>query len=318
LKDRTSTFSLYKRYVIVAVIVLMLCIATAACSKPVKLVPRVSSPPQKATSTNTTQVTEQTVDASTLLDQEGWQTINTFKGQNTFTTPPFEIQGIKWRITWAIDAIDPAYASFSAFVYSSKPGSLPIQQIASSQGRRSETVYIDSGGQDYYIKVIAANLNSWTITVDDYLEERASSSVSPVQIIYIKYQGKVYPPDPEIGLCYTRIEPDEYIEIKNTTNEPQDIRGWVLTNITKGYVRFTFPAFFPLSEGEIMEPTILKPYQTVRVYTDEINNESGGFSFNFGTGNYWNNEVPDTAVLFNTEGKEISRKSYTVRTDNAN
>lgn len=318
MKDRTLTFSLYKRYVIFAVIVLMLCIATAACSKPVKLVPRISSPPQKATSTNTTKVTEQTVDASALLDQEGWQTINTFKGQNTFTTQPFEIQGIKWRFTWAIDAIDPAYASFSAFVYSSKPGSLPIQQIASSQGRSNETIYIDSGGQDYYIKVIAANLNSWTITVDDYLEEKASSSVSPVQIIYIKYQGKVYPPDPENGLCYTRIEPDEYIEIKNMTNEPQDIRGWVLTNITKGYVRFTFPAFYPLSEGEIMEPTILKPYQTVRVYTDEINNESGGFSFNFGTGNYWNNEVPNTAVLFNTEGKEISRKSYTVRTDNAN
>ena len=67
-----------------------------------------------------------------------------------------------------------------------------------------------------------------------------------------------------------------------------------------------------------MEPTILKPYETVRVYTDEINNESGGFSFNFGTGNYWNNEVPDTAVLFNVESEQMSKKSYTVRIDNNN
>jgi len=318
MKYKALTFGLYRRYLVFAVLVLMLGTAAVACSKPVTLAPRVSSPPQKATSTNTTQVPDQIVDASAPIEQEGWQTIQTFTNQDTFTTTPFQIHGIKWRFTWTVDAVNPTYASFSVLVYPNKPKSLPIQQISDSQGSGSETVYVNNGGRDYYIKVIAANLKSWTITVDDYTAEKAFNSVSPVQITYIKYQGKEYPPDPENGFCYARLEPDEYVEIKNTSNEPQDIRGWVLTNITKGYMRFTFPAFFPSPEGEYMEPTILKPYETVRVYTDEINNESGGFSFNFGTGNYWDNEVPDTAVLFNAGSEEMSRKSYTVRTDNNN
>jgi hypothetical protein len=318
-KYAALTFRLCKRFVISTVLVLILGTAAAACSKPATLEPSISSPPLEATSENTTQVPDQILSTGSPLEQEGWQTIQTFTGQESLITAPFQIHGIKWRFSWTVDTANPAYASFSVFVYPNKTGSLPIRQISYSQeGSGSETIYVSSGSRDYYIKVIAANVKNWTITVDDYVAEKPSTSISPVQIIYIKYHGKVYPPDPENGLCYTRIEPDEYIEIKNTSNEPQDIRGWVLTNITKGYIKFTFPAFFPRTEGEYMEPTILKPYETVRVYTDEINNESGGFSFNFGTGNYWNNEIPDTAVLFNTEGKEMSRKSYTVRTDNNN
>ena len=318
MKSTALPFRLRKPYMIIAVLVFILGIAATACSTPEELAPRISSPPQKTTSTNTTQLPEQTVDTYTPIDREGWQTIQTFTGQGNLTTASFQIQGIKWRFAWSADAINPSYASFSVFVYPNKTGSLPIRQISKSQGSGSETIYMNGGSRDYYIKVIAANIKNWTITVDDYIAENASSSVSPVQIIYIKYHGKVYPPDPENGLCYTRIEPDEYVEIKNTSNQPQDIRGWVITNITKGYIKFTFPAFFPSPAGEYMEPTILRPYETVRVYTDEIHDESGSFSFNFGTGNYWNNEVPDTAVLFNAEGKEMSRKSYIVRTENNN
>ena len=59
-------------------------------------------------------------------------------------------------------------------------------------------------------------------------------------------------------------------------------------------------------------PCILYPGQTVLVFTDEVHCSYGGFSFNWGLGNIWNNEIPDTAVLYNSEGEEISRRSYTV------
>jgi hypothetical protein len=59
-------------------------------------------------------------------------------------------------------------------------------------------------------------------------------------------------------------------------------------------------------------PCILYPGQTVLVFTDEVHCPSGGFSFNWGQGNIWNNEIPDTAVLYNSQGKEVSRRSYTV------
>ncbi len=59
-------------------------------------------------------------------------------------------------------------------------------------------------------------------------------------------------------------------------------------------------------------PSILYPGQTILVFTDEVHCSSGGFSFNWGLGNIWSNEIPDTAVLYNSEGKEVSRKSYTI------
>jgi len=59
-------------------------------------------------------------------------------------------------------------------------------------------------------------------------------------------------------------------------------------------------------------PCILYPGQTVLVFTDEVHCQTGGFSFNWGQGNIWNNEIADTAVLYNAEGEEVSRRSYLV------
>jgi hypothetical protein len=59
-------------------------------------------------------------------------------------------------------------------------------------------------------------------------------------------------------------------------------------------------------------PCVLYPGQTILVFTDEVHCSSGGFSFNWGQGNIWNNEIPDTAVLYDSEGTEVSRRSYMV------
>ena len=57
-------------------------------------------------------------------------------------------------------------------------------------------------------------------------------------------------------------------------------------------------------------PCILYPGQTVLVFTDELHCLYGGFSFNYGPGNIWNNQKPETAVLYNELGVEVSRRSY--------
>jgi len=59
-------------------------------------------------------------------------------------------------------------------------------------------------------------------------------------------------------------------------------------------------------------PCILYPGQTILVFTDEVHCQTGGLSFNWGLGNIWNNEIADTAVLYNDRGEEISRRSYLV------
>ena len=109
---------------------------------------------------------------------------------------------------------------------------------------------------------------------------------SDVQITYIFYDGVV-----------PRVESDEYVAIKNLGDTPQDLAGWVLKDISEGYPSFTFPSY------------VLAPGQSIRVYTNEIHPEYGGLSFGYGKA-IWNNTEPDTAALYNTQGQEVSRRSY--------
>ena len=94
-----------------------------------------------------------------------------------------------------------------------------------------------------------------------------------------------------------RVESDEYVEITNLGDEPQDVAGWVLKDVDEGYPSFTFPS------------NILAPGESIRVYTSEIHYEWGGSSFGYGKV-IWNNKDPDTAALYNAQGKEVSRRSY--------
>jgi len=67
----------------------------------------------------------------------------------------------------------------------------------------------------------------------------------------------------------------------------------------------------PAEGGQGLPPqSILYPGQTILVFTDEIHCQTGGYSFNWGLGNIWNNEIADTAVLYNARGEEVSRRSY--------
>ncbi len=107
-----------------------------------------------------------------------------------------------------------------------------------------------------------------------------------VQITYIFYDGLA-----------PRVESDEYVQITNLGNQPQDLAGWTLKDISEGYPSFTFPSY------------ILAPGESIRVYTNEYHPEWGGFSFEYGKA-IWNNSEPDIAALYDSQDKEVSRKSY--------
>ena len=94
-----------------------------------------------------------------------------------------------------------------------------------------------------------------------------------------------------------RYEGDEYVEIKNVGTAPQQMEGWILKDVENESLEFVFTAY------------ILEPGGVIRVYTDEIHPEWGGFSFEHGTA-IWNNSTPDTAELRDAEGKQVSTASY--------
>lgn len=237
----------------------------------------------------------------------------------------FTISGDEWCIAWRVEEADPERSLFNLIIYRDDISTGPIKMYAPSGLITGDTLYMDEGNNAYHVKIITANVGNWVVTVG---EKPDATVLSPVRISRVHYQGtkqKVYPGD--LNACYKRNEPDEYVVIINESDTWQDIRGWTLINETKGYPLYTFPEYFnacptyykdyhpSISTSAQPVPCILGPYQSVLVYTDEFNSATGGFNFNYAPGNIWSNEFADVAVLYDTNGKEISRRSYIIENE---
>jgi hypothetical protein len=266
-----------------------------------------------------------------ITNETEWNIVQVFTGKESETTSPFHISGTEWRFTWTADIEYPEYAVFDMLVYPQDKTGVPTKVVSYREGASGDTVYIYGGGCNYYLKVIAANLNNWIITVEDYTEQKVTSTF---QITKVNYKGIHYlgygVGYSESGDASPRIfEADEYVEIKNVSDFPQDIAGWKLKNLTKGGPVFIFPTLLPCScewYGNTEDclkncyppkPCIIEPHKSIRVYTGEVHYESGGFCLYYFPGDIWNNEMPDTAVLYNRKGQEVSRKSYIIPAKNS-
>ena len=98
------------------------------------------------------------------------------------------------------------------------------------------------------------------------------------------------------GLVKT-TESDEFVEIVNLGDAVQDLAGWTLVDTDDGSPSFMFPSW------------TLEPGDVIRVYTDEVHPQWGGFTFGRGSA-IWSNSQPDTAGLFDQQGELMSAKSY--------
>jgi micrococcal nuclease len=139
--------------------------------------------------------------------------------------------------------------------------------------------------QDYF-KELEAEARRDKIGVWQEVQPSPPINIQNVQITYIFYDGLV-----------PNVESDEYVEITNLGDQPQDLTGCVLMDISDGYPSFTFPSY------------ILAPGESIRVYTNEYHPEWGGFSFEYSQA-IWNNTDPDIAALYDNQGNEVSQKSY--------
>ena len=92
-------------------------------------------------------------------------------------------------------------------------------------------------------------------------------------------------------------ESDEYVQLINSSGFAIDLVGWRFQGTGDGSLAFVFPAHLVQSGGR------------VRVYTNEVHQEWGGFSFGRGNSE-WNSKEPDIAGLFNSAGQLVSEKSY--------
>lgn len=292
------------RYLVSLMVLLLLALnLVTACAQPnqnpAPVAPKPSVTQPSASSENQSSNELATTPSNQPVDEEKWYPVETFSGEVSETTPVFHIYGTEWHLTWTIDAENLEKAVFKLDIYPKDAPYILWQTVTNSGGNTGTISYFLSSAdkRDFLIKVTAQNLRRWTIAIED----NATAATSyPVEISSIHYKGTVFPPDPPNGFCYKRVEPDEYVVIKNLSTCYQDLTGWELKNISKPSPTFKFP-LYTISPGEI-----------IRVYTDEYHTETGGFAFYWGAGDLWSNDHSDIAVLYDALGNEVSRKSYAV------
>ena len=95
-----------------------------------------------------------------------------------------------------------------------------------------------------------------------------------------------------------RSEADEYVQIRNGGTRAVELMGWRLTDVADGQPKFKFGDSYVLAVGE-----------RVRVYTNQVHSQWGGFSFG-SRNSIWNNGEPDRAGLFDPTGRLVSERSY--------
>jgi len=97
-----------------------------------------------------------------------WHPVITFSGKNDKTTKPFTIVGDVWRVKY-VALRSGSY--FHVCVYPKgetmgKVGCFPVNPKI--HYCYNDTFYIFEGSNDYYFEVNAANIDSWTLEVEDY------------------------------------------------------------------------------------------------------------------------------------------------------
>jgi hypothetical protein len=101
---------------------------------------------------------------ATPKPEAGWKTINTFTGSDDKSTEDFNVPASYWRVVYSVSAESEQWGLFSFFIY---PSGETAMFVASGDldGSGSETSYVRAEAGDFWIKVNAANLKSWTIEI---------------------------------------------------------------------------------------------------------------------------------------------------------
>lgn len=84
----------------------------------------------------------------------------------------------------------------------------------------------------------------------------------------------------------------------NSGSAAIELKGWKLKDLGNRGPEFIFDSSYSMAVGE-----------QIRVYTNQIHPEWGGFSFKRGSA-IWSNENSDRAGLFDPSGRLVSEKSY--------
>ena len=177
----------------------------------------------------------------------------------------------------------------------------PAQVVVSSWTLSSQRALLEQASA--YSSISSINLAATTATAPAPAPSTTSAAVKPptppastplassatAAITGLNYDGRV-----------PTTEADEYVVISNNSKAPVDVSGYYVYVATTGVQgpTFTFP-----------KDSVIKPGGSVRIYTNEIHKETGGYSYGSGKA-IWNNRG-GLAVLKDSDGKKLGEYKYT-------
>ncbi|MFI1249790.1 lamin tail domain-containing protein [Streptomyces anulatus] len=220
----------------------------------------------------------------------------------TFTHQNFPIQGgannqfdvdLAVRVRFEEDDTDRDFSFRFHHFETPNDGPTPDDEVDLPTRVSPESVTID--GEEYAVVITGFKQNGQIVNKFISPENGANSAhivaalsrvgAPDVVIADIHYKGAV-----------KRTQADEYVEIVNRGTAAADISGWTLFADDPGQ-NFAFPP-----------NTVLQPGQRIRIYTNEVHPEWGGYVY--GSGRPLWNDKGDTARLRDTGDTVVSDYSY--------
>lgn len=112
-------------------------------------------------------------------------TVTAITGSADQTTATFPITSNTWRLQWSYtpkSSSNPEFAFFSVFIYpKGETAGYAGSFSADGNTQTSGTEYVYEGNDDYYLKILAANLQSYTITIQQETQPTPAPTMQPTQ-----------------------------------------------------------------------------------------------------------------------------------------
>lgn len=159
----------------------------------------------------------------------------------------------------------------------SNPANVKVASTTSSSNLPSQKELLGKAGSTTVAAAPVTNNKSTNI-----------ASGNGISIADIHYDGVV-----------PKTEADEYVVIANGSKNPVDISGYYVYVASTGTQGPTF--YFP-------KGSVIKAGSSVRIYTNEIHKESGGYSWGYGKALWSNNG--GLGVLKDASGKKLGEYKY--------
>lgn len=97
---------------------------------------------------------------------KSWRQVASFSGVEGKTLPVFRVVSGEWRINYSWSG-DSEWAGFNFFVYPEGETVMYVEMVMADGGSGEDVTYVYSGAGGYYVKVGAANLDGWSLIVEE-------------------------------------------------------------------------------------------------------------------------------------------------------